>query len=38
MAENRLIGGYPIIDIRPTIDGRRKALEMGICFPALKGL
>ena len=38
MAENRLIGGYPVIGIRPTIDGRRKALEMGICFPALKGL
>lgn len=22
MAENRLIGGYPVIGIRPTIDGR----------------
>ena len=26
MAENRLIGGYPAIGIRPTIDGRRGAL------------
>ena len=23
MAENRLIGRYPVIGIRPTIDGRR---------------
>ena len=26
MAESRLIGGYPVIGIRPTIDGRRGAL------------
>ena len=26
MAENRLIGDYPVIGIRPTIDGRRGAL------------
>ena len=26
MAENRLIGGYPVIGIRPTIDGRRGVL------------
>ena len=26
MAENRLIGGYPAIGIRPTIDGRRGPL------------
>lgn len=26
MAENRLIGGYPVIGIRPTIDARRGAL------------
>ena len=24
MAENRLIGEYPVIGIRPTIDGRRE--------------
>ena len=23
MAKSRLIGGYPVIGIRPTIDGRR---------------
>ena len=23
MAENRMIGDYPVIGIRPTIDGRR---------------
>ena len=23
MAENRLVGSYPVIGIRPTIDGRR---------------
>lgn len=28
MAENRLIGGYPVIGIRPTIDGRRGALDV----------
>ncbi len=28
MAENRLIGGYPVIGIRPTIDGRRGALKV----------
>ncbi len=28
MAENRLIGSYPVIGIRPTIDGRRGALDV----------
>ena len=28
MAENRLIGGYPAIGIRPTIDGRRGPLKV----------
>lgn len=28
MAENRLIGEYPVIGIRPTIDGRRGALKV----------
>jgi L-fucose isomerase len=28
MAENRLIGAYPVIGIRPTIDGRRGALKV----------
>lgn len=28
MAENRLIGGYPVIGIRPTIDGRRGVLDV----------
>ena len=28
MAENRLIGEYPVIGIRPTIDGRRGALRV----------
>lgn len=28
MAENRLIGGYPVIGIRPVIDGRRGALDV----------
>lgn len=28
MAENRLIGGYPVIGIRPTIDGRRGVLKV----------
>lgn len=28
MAETRLIGGYPVIGIRPTIDGRRGALDV----------
>ena len=28
MAENRLIGDYPVIGIRPTIDGRRGALRV----------
>ena len=27
MAERRLVGSYPVIGIRPTIDGRRGALE-----------
>lgn len=28
MSENRLIGGYPVIGIRPTIDGRRGPLKV----------
>ena len=28
MAENRYIGSYPVIGIRPTIDGRRGALKV----------
>ncbi len=28
MAENRLVGRYPVIGIRPTIDGRRGALDV----------
>ena len=28
MSESRLIGGYPVIGIRPTIDGRRGALKV----------
>ena len=28
MAESRLVGSYPVIGIRPTIDGRRGALEV----------
>ncbi len=28
MAESRLIGGYPVIGIRPTIDGRRGTLKV----------
>ena len=28
MAESRLIGGYPVVGIRPTIDGRRGALKV----------
>ncbi|MDR1135558.1 MAG: L-fucose isomerase [Clostridiales Family XIII bacterium] len=28
MAKSRLIGGYPVIGIRPTIDGRRGALQV----------
>ena len=28
MTENRLIGAYPVIGIRPTIDGRRGALKV----------
>ena len=28
MAENRLIGRYPVIGIRPTIDGRRGYLKV----------
>ena len=28
MAENRYIGEYPVIGIRPTIDGRRGALKV----------
>lgn len=45
MAENRLIGGQPVIGIRPTIDGRRGALKvresledqtMGMAYAAKK--
>ncbi len=28
MAKSRLVGGYPVIGIRPTIDGRRGALKV----------
>ena len=28
MAENRLVGEYPVIGIRPTIDGRRGPLKV----------
>ena len=28
MATNRLIGDYPVIGIRPTIDGRRGVLKV----------
>ena len=28
MAENRFMGAYPVIGIRPTIDGRRGALKV----------
>ena len=28
MAENRLVGDYPVIGIRPTIDGRRGVLKV----------
>ena len=28
MAKSRLIGSYPVIGIRPTIDGRRGALDV----------
>ncbi len=28
MAKNRLVGDYPVIGIRPTIDGRRGALKV----------
>ncbi len=28
MSKNRLLGGYPVIGIRPTIDGRRGALDV----------
>jgi len=28
MAESRLVGGYPVIGIRPTIDGRRGVLKV----------
>ena len=27
-SENRLVGSYPVIGIRPTIDGRRGALKV----------
>ena len=28
MAKNRYVGEYPVIGIRPTIDGRRGALKV----------
>ena len=28
MAEERLVGGYPVIGIRPTIDGRKGPLDV----------
>ena len=28
MAENRMVGEYPVIGIRPTIDGRRGYLKV----------
>ena len=28
MAENRYVGSYPVIGIRPTIDGRRGVLQV----------
>ena len=28
MAKSRLVGSYPVIGIRPTIDGRRGALDV----------
>ena len=28
MAKNRYLGSYPVIGIRPTIDGRRGALKV----------
>ena len=28
MANNRYLGSYPVIGIRPTIDGRRGALKV----------
>ena len=28
MAKSRLVGDYPVIGIRPTIDGRRGALDV----------
>ena len=28
MSKSRLIGGYPVIGIRPTIDGRRGPLKV----------
>ena len=28
MAKNRLVGAYPVIGIRPTIDGRRGELKV----------
>ena len=28
MAENRYVGGYPVIGIRPIIDGRRGPMKL----------
>ena len=33
MAKNRLVGDYPVIGIRPTIDGRRGALKVREKYP-----
>ena len=38
MAESRLIGGYPVIGIRPTIDGRRGALKVRESLEVLQNL
>ena len=34
MAKSRLIGDYPVIGIRPTIDGRRGPLKVGLIIAA----
>ena len=30
MAENRYVGSYPVIGIRPTIDGRKGVLDVSM--------
>ena len=37
MAKNRLVGDYPVIGIRPTIDGRRGVLGVRESLEAHKG-